>query len=170
MLITALCIACKTVIKDVAFKDITIEDGKNAADGTGLIDFRILYSALYSNQHAVTALGSVDGVTVENVNVLSARRFTATIGGCYDSRRDYEGAHYIDNVTVKNIALAGTRPALEECRFNITEKYVRSFEFIQDDDYEVTGAKFIFTQSEEYVASLSGCTVGFISGSTQQGG
>ena len=108
-------------IKNVVWRNITVEDGRNAADGAGIIDFRVLYSPTWSDQHTdPTPLGNVDGVTVENVNVISARRFTAVMGGCYDSRIGFESNHYVDNVTVKNIALAGGRPtnfstAINDC-------------------------------------------------------
>ena len=150
-------------IKGVTFKDITIEDGKAPADGVGIIDFRILYSSNWSDQHtSPTALGSVNKVTVENINVLSARRFTATVNGCYDSRAGFESDHFIDNVTVKNIALAGQRPAQVECRFTISDKYTRGFVFLQEQT-EVTGAKFLFTQTQDYLASFNGgCTVKII--------
>lgn len=148
-------------IKNVTFKDITIEDGRNAADGVGLIDFRVLYSGTWSDQHtAPTSLGNVDTVTVENVNVLSARKFTATLGGCYDTRENFQSGHYVENVTVKNVALAGMRPSAEDCRFTLKESYLRSFKFVQENEFEVTGAKFIFTQTEEYLKDFNGgCTV-----------
>lgn len=151
-------------IKDVTFKNITIEDGKKAADGVGLIDFRILYSSNWSDQHtAPTALGTVNGVTVENVNVISARKFSGIIGGCYDKREGFEGDRYVENVTIKNVALSGERPSAEECKFTLIEDYLRSFGFIQQDGFTVTGAKFNFTQTEEYLAAYNGdCTVEFI--------
>ena len=152
-------------IKNVTFKDITIEDGRNAAENAGLFDFRILYSSNWSDQHtSPTALGSVNKVTVENVNVLSARKFTGTAGGCYDTRAGFESEHYVENVTVKNVALAGARLTREDCRLTLTEKYLRSFEFIQEEDFSVTGAKFVFTQTDEYLAAFKDhCRVEIIS-------
>ncbi len=150
-------------IKDVTFRNITIEDGRAPADGAGLIDFRILYSSNWSDQHtAPTPLGSVDGVLVENVKVLSARRFSATIGGCRDTRPNFESDHFISNVTVKNVSLAGARPTEEECRFSLIQSYLRGFTFVQEEG-EVTGASFVFTQSAEYLSSLNGCAVQIIS-------
>ena len=150
-------------IRGVTFKDITIEDGKNSADGVGLIDFRVLYSSNWSDQHtSPTALGNIDGVTVENINVLSARKFTATVSGCYDERAGFEGNHYVDNVTIKNIALAGQRPAKEDCRLTVSGQYTRGFVFLQEEK-EVTGAKFLFTQTQDYLAAFNGgCRVEII--------
>ncbi len=150
-------------IKNVTFKNITVEDGKNAADGVGLIDLRVLYSSNWSDQHtAPTALGSVDGVLIENLNVISARRITALMGGCRDTRVGFESEHYVDNVTIKNVALAGTRPQESECKFSTTDaKYLRNFSFVQED-VAVTGAEFVFTQSEEYLSALEGCKVEII--------
>ncbi len=150
-------------IDGVTFKDITVEDGKNPADGNGIIDIRVLYSSNWSDQHtSPTALGNINSVTVENVNVLSARKFTASVYGCHDGRKGFESDHFVDNVTVKNVALAGKRPAEEECRINLSDKYTRGFVFLQEEK-EVTGAKFIFTQSADYLASFNGgCKVEII--------
>ena len=143
-------------IKNVVWRNITVEDGRNAADGAGIIDFRVLYSPTWSDQHTdPTPLGNVDGVTVENVNVISARRFTAVMGGCYDSRIGFESNHYVDNVTVKNIALAGGRPTEEECSFTSTgEEYLRNFTFVQDESFTVTGASFVSSRTDEYLSQF----------------
>ena len=161
--------ANNAAIEDVTFKDITIEDGRNPADGVGLIDFRILYSSNWSDQHtAPTALGTVDGVRVENVKVLSARFFTATVGGCRDTRPGFESEHFVSDVIIKNVSLAGKRPSEEECRFALLQSYLRGFSFVQEEG-EVTGAQFIFTQSEEYLATFNGeCTVQIISVSEEE--
>lgn len=144
-------------IKDVTFKDITIEDGKNASDGVGLIDFRVLYSSTWSDQHtSPTALGNIDGVTVENIKVVSARRFGGTVGGCRDERAGFESDHFVENVLIKNVLLAGTRPMRENCNFSLSEKYLRSFEFVQEEDFEVTGAEFVFTQTKDYLKQFNG--------------
>lgn len=143
-------------IKDIVFKNITIEDGKKAAEGVGLIDFRVLYSSTWSDQHtSPTALGNVTGVSVENVNVLSAKKFSMYLGGCKDTRQGFESEHYVANVTLKNVALAGARPTQDDCDIKITNsKYLTNFKFEQTDS-EVTGAQFLFTQSEEKLAKYS---------------
>ncbi len=149
-------------IKNVTFKNITVEDGKNAADGVGLIDLRVLFSSNWSNQHtAPTALGNVDGVLIENLNVISAKRITAIMGGCKDTRVGFESEHFVDNVTLKNVALAGSRPEKSECKLSATDsKYLRNFSFVQEKEVPVTGAAFLFTQTEEELATYNGgCTV-----------
>lgn len=152
-------------IRDVTFKNITIEDGKNAADGVGLIDFRVLYSSTWSDQHtSPTALGNVNEVTVENVKVISARRFGGTIGGCRDQRAGFESDHYVENILIKNVSLAGSRPAVKDCNFTLFQSYLRSFEFAQEKNFEVTGAEFVFTQTEDYLKQFNGeCAVNIIS-------
>ncbi len=146
--------ANNAAIEDVTFKDITVEDGKAPADGTGLIDVRILYSATWSDQHtSPTALGTVDGVLIENIKVLSARRFSATVGGCRDTRPGFESDHFVSNVTIKNVSLAGMRPTEAECKFSLIRSYLRGFSFLQEAK-EVTGAKFIFAQTDEYLATF----------------
>ncbi|MDE7439362.1 MAG: hypothetical protein K2N23_02505, partial [Clostridia bacterium] len=148
-------------IRDVTFKDITVEDGRNASDGKGIIDFRVLYSSTWSDQHtSPTALGNVKGVTVENINVISARKFTATVAGCHDDRPGFEGDRFVDDVTIKNIALAGQSLSQEDCKITVSDKYARGFVFLQEG--EVTGAKFLFTQTEDYLAPFKGCTVEII--------
>lgn len=156
--------ANNAAIEDVAFENITVEDGRNPADGVGLIDFRILYSSNWSDQHtAPTPLGTVDGVRVENVKVLSARFFTGTVGGCRDTRPGFESDHFVSDVTIKDVSLAGERPSEEECRFSLLQSYLNGFSFVQEAG-EVTGAPFVFTQSEEYLASFNGeCAVQIIS-------
>lgn len=148
-------------IKGVTFKNITVEDGRNAADGAGILDFRVLYSSTWSDQHtSPTALGSVDGVTVENINIISARKLSGTIGGCLDTRSGFESEHFVENVTIKNVAVAGSRPTLGECNLFLINKYLRSFEFVQESQTPVTGAAFEFTQTDEYLAAFDeGCNV-----------
>lgn len=141
-------------IKGVTFKDITIEDAKAPAESVGIVDLRVLYSATWSDQHtAPTALGNVDGVVIENINILSARWFKAQIGGCYDYRTSFEGDRYVDNVTIKNVAVGGVMPTREESRIEFTStKHVRGFNFVQEEGYTVTGARFISSQTDEELA------------------
>lgn len=145
-------------IKNVKFKDITIEDGKNSAANVGLIDFRVLYRANWSDQHtAPTALGNITDVLVENVKVLSAKKFSAYIGGCMDTRSGFESEHFVTNVTIKNVELNAARPALQDCSITFTNsKYVRNFQFEQDGKTTVTGSQFLFTKSEQELALYNG--------------
>lgn len=153
--------ANNALIEDVTFRNITVEDGLYAAEYAGLFDFRILYSKEWSDQHtSPTPLGEVTGVTAENIKVVSARKITGILGGCYDDRAGFESAHCVNGVTIRNVSLAGLRPALADCRFTVTDAdYLNGFEFVQEEE-EVTGATFTFTQTEEYLASFgAGCQV-----------
>lgn len=142
-------------IKNVVWRDITVEDAATPADGIGIIDFRVLYSSNWSDQHTdPTPLGDIDGVLVENINIISARRFTAIMGGCYDTRIGFESAHYVDNVTIKNVAVAGTRPTENECGLTVTNaQYLRNFVFVQED-VSVTGAAFVQSRTQEYLSQF----------------
>lgn len=141
-------------IKNVTYKNITIEDCAVPAANVGIIDFRVLYSSTWSDQHtAPTALGNVAGVTVENVKVISAKKFSAYIGGCHDTRRGFESDHYVSDVTIKNVEVASTRPTKSDCTIRTTgEKYVKNFDFVQDASAAVTGATFVPSQTEEKLA------------------
>lgn len=137
-------------IKDIVFRNITIEEANKPSAGSGILDFRVLFHDEWSTNHTTTALGNVDGVLVENLNILEAGTFKVMIGGCWDKRSGYESDHYVDNVTIRNIALKGNRLTESECRFAYTDsRYVRELTFLQEEDFTVTGAGFLFSQSEE---------------------
>lgn len=136
-------------VRDIVYRAITVEDGYYTAGEGGLIDIRVLYSATWSDAHAVTALGDIQGVLVENVKVISARKIEITAGGCLDTRKGYESEHYVDGVTVKNVSLAGTYPTLEQCVFQ-NVGYLKGFTFLQEG--EATGAVFVKNRTQEELA------------------
>lgn len=138
-------------IGNVEFTNITIEDGKNAAANVGLIDFRVLYSTNWSDQHtSATPLGNIDGVKVENVKVLDAKRFSIKVGGCKDLRVGFESEHYVSNVAIKNISLGGKSLQASDCDVS-AQNYVRNLS-IESSGAEVTGATFKFSQTDEQLA------------------
>lgn len=100
-------------IKRVTFKNITIEDASmGQGDGQNvLVDFSVRYSPTWSNGHKVTGLGSVQGVTVENVTVLNASNANQNISlaGSVDNREQYQGSvHKLSDVTFRDFEIIGS--------------------------------------------------------------
>lgn len=147
-------------IKDILFEDVTVEDAATPSQTVGIIDIRVLFSETWSTNHATTALGSIDGVTVCNLNVLSARYLSVTVGGCVDNRAGYESEHYVSNLTLCDVAVAGERPSLDDCKVKSTG-YTQNFTLTQSG--EVTGATFLSSMSEEEAAQYgTECEVNFV--------
>lgn len=121
-------------IKNITYRGITIEDAYNAGC---IIDIRVLFSTNWSTIHTTTALGSISGVTVENVKILSARKISLNIGGCRDVRQGYESEHYVDGITFRGIELASRQPDYDDWSVKETG-YLKNVTLIKAD--EVTGA------------------------------
>ena len=139
-------------IKNVKFQNITIEDASiGKGDGSKhLIDLRNLYSTTWSSQHKVTSLGSIDGVDINNVKVLSGiENPEVLIEGCIDSRSEYsKDPHYVDNVTITDFELYGsvldnTYPKLT------TNSYVRNLNFVSSGN-PVNGASYLKPDTSGY--------------------
>lgn len=147
-------------IKDITFKNITIEDAAAPSVGSGIIDVRNLFSQNWSEIHTVTALGSIENVTIDNVKIISARRLYVVAGGCRDVRAGYESVHYVNGLKLSNISVAGVQPTYDECKISSTG-YLEGLSFTQDG--EVTGAEFIFSRSEDYLKQFgTQCRVEFV--------
>ena len=101
-------------IKNVHFENITV-DYASIGQGDGnkyLIDFVNVYSPTWSDQHARTPLGYIDGVTVKNVKVLNGiSDYLIHISGVKDYREGYDKdeEHYVKNVTIDNLIYEGTK-------------------------------------------------------------
>lgn len=145
-------------IKDIKFTNITIEEAETPSSSIGIIDFQVLYSSNWSeDQGYTTALGNVDGVLVENVKVTTAKKFSMTISGTYDTRSGYEGEKWVRNVTIKNISLAGVVLSEEDCSIN-RGNYVENLQVYSEEGAEVTGATFISSRTAEYLAQFGSKT------------
>ncbi len=100
------------VIKDVAFQNITVE---NAQMGSGdgeempyLIDLNIPKT---SNWTSTKERGQIDGVTIENVKVLSGKFSPSRIQG-------FDGTHKIRNITISNLEILGEKiTSLDQGKF-----------------------------------------------------
>jgi hypothetical protein len=129
-------------IKNITYKNITIEDAYSTT-GT-IIDIRVLFSETWSTNHATTSLGSVDGVNIQNVKVISAKQMCIDIGGWRDTRKGYESDHYVNNVAINGLSLAGKILSKEDCKIN-NYGYLNNFTISQSE--QVTGAESPITQN-----------------------
>lgn len=117
-------------IKNVTFKNIVVEDASmGKGDGKNvLIEFTCEFSSTWSAQHKVTSLGSIDGVTIENVEVLSANNPLISLRGSVDTRPDYQNStHYVSNVTIRNLTINGQK--IDKTYDNYEERYVKNITF-----------------------------------------
>ena len=110
-------------IKNVRFENITIEDLQvGRGDGnSNLIDFTVAHSPTWSDQHKVTELGSTNGVSVSNVNVLSGKKTPViNIQGSMETRSSYPNSpHYIENVELRDIVICGEKIGTDYPYFSI---------------------------------------------------
>lgn len=133
-------------IRNVVFDGITVEDasmGQGDSNGNRqLVDITVAYSTNWSDQHAVTELGSVDGVRISNVWVYSAKvPIEYRISGCTDTRPDYAGSvHTVSNVTFEGIKV-GTAVQTEETMQIPVNEYVQNVEIFGGDPSKITGAE-----------------------------
>lgn len=117
-------------IKNVKFKNIIVEDASmGKGDGKNvLIELTCEFSSTWSSQHKITSLGSIDGVTIENVIVLSAKNPLISIRGSIDKRPEYQNStHYISNVTIRNLMIEGQK--IDKAYDNYEEKYAENIAF-----------------------------------------
>lgn len=135
-------------ITGVSWKDVTVEDA--STDGGLLAEIRDLYSSTWSDQHAVTALGSIDGVSIDNVNILSgARQMIINVSGCYDTRSGYESSHYVENVAISNVVFRGN--PVKEDSLNVGS-YVKN---VTVTEGEAAGSVFISSHTAEELESYT---------------
>ena len=117
-------------IKNVLFKDIIVED---AAMGKGdgknvLVELTCEFSTTWSNGHKKTSLGQTDGVTFENIHILSSNNPLISIRGSIDARSEYDDTvHYVSNVKFINFYIGDT--ILTEAYNNLEMVYVNNVTF-----------------------------------------
>lgn len=158
-------------IKNVAFEGITVEDASmgqgDARNNNQLIDIRVAYSSTWSDQHTITSLGSIDGVTIKNVKVLSGNtQIPLAINGSIDTRSAYSGSiHFVSNVTltdiaIKNIVLTNSYPYLQ------TNEYVKNVSVNQTGE-TITGATILRKWSKEEMKTFSKTPIVYLDGLKQ---
>ena len=106
-------------IRNILFDGITVESALmgrgDAGSNNQLVEIANLYSATWSDQHKVTPLGSVEGVTVRNLTVLDGNLLLPIdIRGCTDVRSAYRGSvHRVNDVELVNVWIKG-KPLTED--------------------------------------------------------
>lgn len=142
--------ANNAAIKNVTFSNITIED---AAMGRGdgnpyLIDLSVAFSETWSTNHAITSLGSIDGVIIQNVLVLECILQPAIrVCGSYDVRDGYQSAHYINHVSFIDLQIAGV--LIDKEKINYEENYATDITFLSTGN-EVDGSSVIYDDASSY--------------------
>lgn len=106
-------------IRNILFDGITVESALmgrgDAGSNNQLVEIANLYSATWSDQHKVTPLGSIEGVTVRNLTVLDGNLLLPIdIRGCTDVRSAYRGSvHRVNDVELVNVWIKG-KPLTED--------------------------------------------------------
>ncbi len=133
-------------VKDILFDTVTVEDASVISQS--LCEFSVAFSSTWSSQHKVTGLGSISGVTVKNITVLScASSMALRVSGSVDTRAEYNGSvHTVSDVTFENIWLKNRQITSDKLRLN---KYAEA-EIINGDERII--CEFIFDRSAEETA------------------
>lgn len=94
-------------IKNVSYKNIIVEEAKmGRGDGKNvLIEIQNLFSTTWSSSHKTTALGFIEGITIEDMYVYNASNPQIVITGTIDKRFGYDNqeVHFVKDVTIKNL-------------------------------------------------------------------
>lgn len=100
-------------IKNVLYENITVEDASmglgDASNNNQLCEFVNVFNNLWSVNHKITSLGSIDSVTVKNVSVIDGNiAIPIKVSGCNDTRIEYHNSvHEVTNVNLYNIWIKG---------------------------------------------------------------
>ena len=139
-------------IKNVKFINITIEDASiGKGDGWNyLVDIRNLFNSTWSTNHKITSLGSIDGVKISNVLVLSGIIDPVVmVKGALETREEYpKVGHYVSNVTINDFYLYDKVINKDNCNYQ-TNQYVNNIEFTASGN-KVTGASYTPRDVSEY--------------------
>lgn len=133
-------------IKRVTFENVTVEDAAmgqgDAGSNRQLVELTAAYSATWSDGHTVTELGNIDGVTVANVWVYSAKTpIEYRVEGSVDTRETYYGStHFVGNVTFDGIKIGTCVENAETARLT-KNAYTNNIRFLTRDSSEITGAE-----------------------------
>lgn len=146
-------------IKNVVYDTITVEDASmgrgDAGSNSQLCEFSVAFSSNWSSQHKVTALGSVEGVTVKNLTVLGGNVvITLRVAGSLDSRDGFgQTVHRVSDVLFQNVWLNGRRLKTSDVSKNVYADFS-----VRDGAKPVT-VDFAFSQSEETLAKYTDSAV-----------
>ena len=139
-------------ITNVRFSNITVENA-NMGHGDGnnyLVDIRNLFNATWSTNHKITTLGSINGVTIENVKVISGISSPAiVVKGTVENRSEFaKTEHIVSNVTIKDFYLYDKVITKTNCNYQ-TNQYTNNINFTSTGNV-VTGATYNPSDISEY--------------------
>lgn len=145
-------------IDQVKFLNITVEDasmGKGDGKNT-LVELTVLYSTTWSDQHKITALGSVNDVELNNILVLEGKiNPEVKVAGCIDPRSGYDkNPHYVSNVSFIDFMLYDQLLNKEYTKYNE--------EYAQNVSFNATGNPIVGHVFEVEDVSLYGENIDFI--------
>lgn len=130
-------------IETVRYSNITVEDASmGKGDGNNaLIEIAVGYSSTWSDQHKVTALGSIQDVKFSNIKVVDGRINPAVkVNGCIDPRGDYpKTPHIVDGVEFKDFSIYGE--LLQATYQNYSTSYSQNISFLESGE-PITGHQF----------------------------
>lgn len=114
-------------IRDVTYENIIIEDASmGKGDGKDiLIEISCEFSNTWSTAHKTTSLGSIKGVSIKDVQVLSGRdNLRICIRGSKDSRTAYKDSiHTVEDVHISSLFIKGEK-ITENYPYLATNEYV----------------------------------------------
>lgn len=145
-------------IKNIIFRNITVEDASmglgDAGSNNELIDIRVLYSNSFSSNHVTTSLGTIDNILVDNVRVINGNNnIPVTVKGYFDTRPNYLTTHIVSNVTLSNVEIKGQRLS-NSYRYLRTNEYVSNIS-ITNNESPVSGAIINRRWSKEEIKEYS---------------
>lgn len=99
-------------IKNITYENILIEDASmtqgDTKGGNPVMEITVAYSPTWSDQHTVTGLGTVEGVTINGLKVLSgSKNISIGISGCMDTREGYLDEHWVRDVSFRDVTIKG---------------------------------------------------------------
>ena len=112
-------------IKNVSYKNIIVEDASmGKGDGNNvLLQFENCYSSTWSDQYGSYPIGDIDGVTMENITVLSGiQNPRLEISGFEEFRSGFaKKISYVKNVSISNFKLYGRSITLNDINVSLAE-------------------------------------------------
>lgn len=127
-------------LRRVTFRNITVDRAE--CEGGKILDFTCAYSPTWSEGHKVTGLGSIAGVTVENVLVREGRaNLIMNIKGSVESRPSYpREEHRIADVSITDFSLMGS--VIDDAYPYLEQAFTDHLSFAKTGK-PVSGARFL---------------------------
>lgn len=143
-------------IKNVVYDGVTVEDASmglgDAGGNNQLCEFAVEFSNNWSTQHKTTALGSIDGIKVKNVTVLSGNLIVPLrVAGSRDMRNGFGATeHFVKNVEFFNVWIKGKPLSVSAVNKN---QYTQNVSVVNGESAVVV--PFAFNMSAEELAAYT---------------